>query len=164
MRGIPREQATVSFGTIVVITGFIGTFAGGWLGDYCAKYTKQAYLVISAAATVMAAPFVWFALTAASQSAYLACMVIAQLLMFLSTGPINASIVNLVPANHRATAVALSVFAIHLLGDAISPYLIGAVSDASSLAQAVKIVPAAVIVSGALWAWAARSQAGRDTA
>jgi MFS family permease len=50
-------QATISFGYIVVITGFVGTFVGGWLGDYCAKYSKRAYLVVSAAATVIAAPF-----------------------------------------------------------------------------------------------------------
>jgi len=40
-RGIPRSEATVSFGAIVVITGFIGTFVGGWLGDYCAKYSRR---------------------------------------------------------------------------------------------------------------------------
>ena len=159
IRGVSPEKATFQFGEIVVITGFLGTFIGGWLGDYCAKYSKQAYLLVSAAATVIAAPFVWFALTTPSATGYIVCMVIAQLLMFLSTGPINASIVNLVLPTQRASAVALEVFAIHLLGDAISPYLIGAVSDASSLAQAVKIVPVAVIVAGALWGWAARAQA-----
>jgi MFS family permease len=159
VRGISPEKSSFQFGEIVVVTGFIGTFAGGWLGDYCAKYSKQAYLLVSAAATVLAAPFVWFALTVASPTTYLVCMVIAQLLMFLSTGPINASIVNLVLPTQRASAVALSVFAIHALGDAVSPFLIGAVSDASSLAQAVKIVPIAVVVAGALWGWAARAQA-----
>jgi sugar phosphate permease len=158
VRGMPHGDATISFGYIVVITGFIGTFIGGWLGDYCAKYSKQAYLLVSAIATLVAAPFVWFALTTASSTMYLACMVTAQLLMFLSTGPINASIMNLVLPNQRASAVALEIFAIHLLGDAISPYLIGAISDASSLAQAVKIVPIAVVLSGALWGWAAREQ------
>ncbi len=159
VRGMPHGDATISFGYIVVITGFIGTFIGGWLGDYCAKYSKQAYLLVSAIATLAAAPFVWFALTAASSTAYLVCMVTAQLLMFLSTGPINASIVNLVSPTQRASAVALEIFVIHLLGDAISPYLIGAMSDATSLAQAVKIVPIAVVVAGALWGWAAREQA-----
>jgi MFS family permease len=159
VRGISPEKSTFQFGEIVVITGFLGTFIGGWLGDYCAKYSKQAYLIVSAAATLIAAPFVWFALTTASSSLYLVCMVIAQLLMFLSTGPINASIVNLVLPTQRASAVALEVFAIHALGDAASPFIIGAVSDASSLQQAVKIVPIAVVVSGLLWAWAARSQA-----
>jgi MFS family permease len=158
VRGMPANAGTVQFGEIVVVTGFAGTFLGGWLGDYCARYSKEAYLIVSAAATLIAAPFVWFALTTASTPVYLACMVSAQLLMFLSTGPINACIVNLVAPEHRASAVALSVFSIHLLGDAISPYLIGKVSDASSLAEAVKIVPLAVVVSGALWGWAAREQ------
>jgi MFS family permease len=158
IRGMPHGSATISFGYIVVITGLVGTFIGGWLGDYCNRYSKYGDLLVSAIATVIAAPFVWFALTVASQTGYLVCMVIAQLLMFLSTGPINATIVNLVLPNQRASAVALSVFTIHLLGDAISPYLIGRLSEASSLAQAVKIVPAAVVVAGALWGWAAREQ------
>jgi predicted MFS family arabinose efflux permease len=159
VRGIPRSEATVSFGAIVVITGFIGTFVGGWLGDYCAKYSKQAYLWISAVATLIAAPFAWFALTAASSTVYLVCMVVAQLFMFLSTGPINASIVNLVRPSQRASANALGVFAIHVLGDVPSPWLIGKVSDAISLAQAVKIVPVAILISAGIWGWSARAQA-----
>jgi MFS family permease len=158
MRGIPREQATVSFGTIVVITGFIGTFAGGWLGDYCAKYSQRAYLWISAIATLIAAPFAWVALTAPSQTVYLICMVVAQLMMFLSTGPINASIVNLVLPTQRASANALGVFTIHLLGDVPSPILIGMLSDASSLSQAVKIVPVAILIAAAVWAVGALAQ------
>ena len=159
VRGISPEQSTLQFGEIVVVTGFLGTFIGGWLGDYCAKYSRQAYLLVSAVATLLAAPFVWFALTTAAPATYLVCMVIAQLLMFLSTGPINATIVNLVLPSQRASGVAVEVFTIHLLGDAFSPYLIGAISDASSLAQAVKIVPFAVVIGGILWGWAARVQA-----
>jgi hypothetical protein len=82
-------------------------------------------------------------------------MIGAQLLLFLSTGPINAAIVNLVTANERATAIALSVFAIHLLGDVLSPPLIGAISDASSLEEAIKIVPLAVVAAGIVWIFAA---------
>jgi MFS transporter, Spinster family, sphingosine-1-phosphate transporter len=158
-RGIPRSEATVTFGTIVVITGFIGTFVGGWLGDYGAKYSRQAYLWLSAIATLVAAPFVWMALTAQSHTLYVVCMATAQLCLFLSTGPINAAIINLVPPTERATAIALGVFAIHFLGDVPSPFLIGALSDAFSLAQAVKIVPIAVVIGGCVWIWAARAQA-----
>jgi MFS transporter, Spinster family, sphingosine-1-phosphate transporter len=158
VRGIPRAEATVSFGTIVVITGFIGTFVGGWMGDYLAKRSRQAYLWISAVATLIAAPLVWEALTAPSYSVYMVCMVAAQLCLFLSTGPINAAIVNLVIAGERATAIALSVFAIHALGDVISPLLIGALSDKSSLEMAVKIVPVAVLIGGVIWIFAARAQ------
>jgi MFS transporter, Spinster family, sphingosine-1-phosphate transporter len=157
-RGIPSDEATVSFGTIVVITGFIGTFIGGWVGDYLAKRSQQAYLWICAVSVMSSAPFVWFALTTHNHTIYLVNMVVAQLLLFLSTGPINAAIANLVTAGERATAIALSVFAIHLLGDAISPLLIGALSDASSLEKAVQIVPVAVLISGIVWILAARSK------
>ena len=158
MRGIPREQATVSFGTIVVITGFIGTFAGGWLGDYFSKRSQRAYLWISALATLIAAPFAWFALTAASQQTYVTCMVVAQLMMFLSTGPINAAIVNMVLPTQRASANALGVFTIHLLGDVPSPVIIGKLSDASSLAEAVKIVPVAILIAAVVWGIGALAQ------
>jgi MFS transporter, Spinster family, sphingosine-1-phosphate transporter len=164
VQGIPRSEATVSFGTIVVITGFIGTFVGGWMGDYFAKNSRRAYLWLSALATLIAAPLVWMSLTTTSHTLYMACMVSAQLCLFLSTGPINAAIINLVMAGERATAIALSVFAIHLLGDALSPLLIGALSDAFSLQAAVKIVPVAVLIGGFVWIWAARAQARSDSA
>jgi MFS transporter, Spinster family, sphingosine-1-phosphate transporter len=157
-RGLPPKEATVSFGAIVIITGFVGTFAGGWLGDYCAKYSQRAYLWLSAIATLAAVPFTWIALTAASKNTYLVCMVIAQLLMFLSTGPINAAILNLVRPTQRASANALGVFSIHVLGDVPSPLLIGVLSDHTSLLQAVKLVPAAILVSAAIWIFAALAQ------
>lgn len=158
-RGMARSEATVSFGVIVVVTGFIGTFVGGWMGDYFAKSSRQAYLWFSAITTLIAAPFVWVALTTESHSLYLISMVTAQLCMFLSTGPINAAIINLVLASERATAIALSVFAIHILGDALSPLIVGALSDAFSLQQAIRILPVAVLIGGFVWIWAARAQA-----
>jgi MFS family permease len=159
VRGYPTGTAAISFGKIVVVTGLVGTFVGGWLGDYCRRYSRESFLWLCAIATLLAAPFVWGALTTSSTTQYLVYMVIGQLLMFLSTGPVNAAIVNLVSPIERASAVALGVFAIHILGDVFSPSLIGFVSDATSLAQAVKIVPVAVVISGVIWCFAARAQA-----
>ena len=156
VHGIPKVQATTGFGAIVVVTGFVGTFVGGWLGDYCLKYSRQAYLWFSGATTLLAVPFVVVALTAGAPSAYYPGIVCAQLLLFMSTGPINAAIVNMVSPFERASAVALSMFAIHLLGDVPSPPLIGSISDASSLGQAVLIVPVAVAIGGLVWLGAAR--------
>jgi MFS family permease len=158
IRHVPEKSATFSFGIIVVITGFVGTFAGGWLGDFCARYTQRAYLWISAVATLAAAPFAWLALTVAAPRTYLVCMVMAQLLMFLSTGPINATIVNIVRPTQRASANALGVFSIHLLGDVPSPLLIGLISTHSSLQQGVKLVPFAILVSGLIWIFGALAQ------
>ena len=50
--------------------------------------------------------------------------VVAELLLFMSTGPVNSAIANLVSPTARASAFALSMFMIHLLGDVPSPTLI----------------------------------------
>jgi len=60
-------------------------------------------------------------------------------------------IVNVVPAGVRAMAMALSIFTIHLLGDAISPPIIGWLADIRGLGEAVLVVPIAVAISGLLW-------------
>jgi MFS transporter, Spinster family, sphingosine-1-phosphate transporter len=155
IRGIPKAQATVQFGAVVVVTGFVGTYAGGWIGDYYLRTSRQAYLWVSGIATLAAAPLTLVALAVARPPVYWTAMVAAELLLFASTGPINSAIVNVVPPAIRATAVALSIFAIHILGDVPSPWLVGVLSDARTLGEAVLIIPVAVLAGGLIWTYAA---------
>ena len=154
-RGMTRQQATVTFGSIALVTGFVGTFAGGWLGDLLLRRTRQAYLWVAGVATLIAAPLTLVALTSRVPGIYLTAIVIAEVLVFLSTGPVNSAIINAVAPSERATALGLSVFTMHILGDIPSPPLIGAMSDATSLEQAFLIVPIAVLVAGCIWTYAA---------
>jgi predicted MFS family arabinose efflux permease len=163
VRGVPRGEATVQFGAIVVATGFSGTFLGGWLGDYCLRWTRQSYLWVSGISTLLAAPVALAAFTLESRPIYMSMIVVAEILIFISTGPVNSAIVNVVAPDARATAVALSIFAIHLFGDVPSPPLIGAISDATSLARAFLIVPVAIALSGIIWIFAA-VKGGRSSA
>jgi len=117
VRGLPASQATVQFGIIVVATGFGGTFAGGWLGDLLLRRWSEAYLWVSGIATLAAAPVALLAFVAASRPVYTAAIVGAEVLLFVSTGPINSALVNVVAPAHRATAMALNILVIHLLGD-----------------------------------------------
>jgi MFS transporter, Spinster family, sphingosine-1-phosphate transporter len=55
--------------------------------------------------------------------------------------------VNSVSARIRATALAVNVFTIHLLGDAFSPTLIGYISDRSSLEIGLTSMIVAVALS-----------------
>lgn len=163
-RGVPRAEATVQFGAIVVATGFVGTFAGGWLGDALLRRNRQAYLWLSGAATLLAAPLSALVFAARSASVYYPALVAAEILLFASTGPINSALVNLVAPRERATAVALCNFAIHALGDVPSPWLIGALSDRHGLGRAVMLVPIAILVSGAVWCLAALRSAREGAA
>jgi len=161
VRGLPGAEASVTFGFILVATGFAGTFAGGFLGDWLLSRTRQAYLWLSGVATLLAFPLSILVLAAAGRGTWLPALVGAQLLMFASTGPVNSALVNAVAPGDRATAVAISIFAIHALGDVPSPWLIGRLSDALGLERAVLLMPAAVLAGAAIWLYAARDAARR---
>ena len=154
-RGMARIDATVLFGAIAVVTGFVGTFAGGWLGDRLLMRTKNAYLWVSGIAMLIAAPITYVALSNPNRTVYLAALTIAEVLVFMATGPVNSAIVNAVAPDQRATAVGLSVFVMHLIGDIPATPVIGALSDRSSLEQAFLIVPVAIVAAGCIWTYAA---------
>ena len=170
----PHKEAAGQIGAIVVVTGFVGTFLGGWLGDFMARHTRHAYLLMSGIATLIAAPCAYIALTADRPIVYFSALVVAELLIFASTGPVNSAIINYVASGERATAMAFSILLIHVLGDVPSPYIVGAMSDAraasllaavgsapsvvqiaaaeaAGLQHAMLILPAAILLSGAIW-------------
>ncbi len=155
VRGLSEGHASVGFAGVVIATGLLGIALGGWISDRLLPVTKQSYLWVSGVATLIAAPLALAGLTSAVPAVYWTAIVTAQLLLFASTGPVNSAIVNVVPPEIRATAVAVSIFAIHVLGDVPSPSLIGAISDATSLERAVLIIPVALLVSGVIWTYAA---------
>jgi MFS family permease len=160
MRGLPAQIADREIGLIAVATGFVGTLAGGWLGDYLLRYTRHAYLLMAGVVTILAAPFAYLALTASTPKWYLTGLIVAELLAFASTGPINSAIVNVVAPAQRASAMALSLLLMHLLGDAPSPWIVGWIadrrlhagwSDGAALRQGMLILPVAFLVSGVIW-------------
>ena len=71
--------------------------------------------------------------------------------------PINAAIVNCVPSNFRAFAMGLNVLFIHLLGDAISPPLIGLAGEKKTLSFAIEVNSVPVLLGGVALFFAARA-------
>jgi MFS family permease len=149
VRGVDLSRADFIVGSVTVLSGLGGTFAGGYLGDWIAARFKHGQLWLCGLSSVAGIIPTWLALTS---PAYIVWLFIAEFLLFLSTGPVNVVIVNVVPVSMRAMAMALSIFTIHLLGDAISPPIIGWLADVRGLGQAVLVVPIAVAISGVLWA------------
>lgn len=154
-RGMSRQSATVTFGVIALATGFIGTFAGGWLGDKLLVRSRQSYLWVSGIATLIAAPLTWIAVTDPRPVVFLPAIAIGEVFIFMCTGPVNSAIINAVAPGERSTALGLSVFIMHILGDIPSPPLIGAISDASSIDRGLLLVPFAILLAGVIWIWAA---------
>jgi MFS family permease len=151
VRGIELARADTIVGAVTVVAGLAGTFVGGFIGDFLTARVRNGHLWLSGVATLAAVPSAWAALYARSPSMYLGNFALAEFLLFLSTGPVNVMIVDVVPIAIRATAMAVSIFAIHAFGDAISPSAIGALSDRYGLATGIIVVPTAIALSGLLW-------------
>lgn len=161
VRGLPEQRSGLMLGGVLAATGFLGTFLGGWLADRLQPRLPNAKLVVSGASTLAAAPLALVALAAPDPAVYWPALAAAEVLIFMSTGPINAAIIEAVPAAMRVSAMAACIFAIHILGDVPSPTVIGVLSEHVGLGRAVLIVPAAVLLAGAWWLVSAWRDAGR---
>ena len=129
-----RTQSSAAFlmGAITVVTGLAGTIVGGIIAQKWSRTTSKALYLVPGIAAALATPpaLVCFF---GPKAFTLPALALAIFLIFLGTGPVNAATVNAVRPEIRATALAGQLFIIHALGDAISPRIIGAVSDRSNL-------------------------------
>ena len=110
----------------------------------------------------LAAPLAAASMLAPGRISASVWIALALFCVWLPTGPINTLILESVPSNLRASAMAGSIFAIHLFGDMWSPQIVGAVSDrTASLRLGLLLLPGALLVGAALWlALALRTRRG----
>jgi MFS transporter, Spinster family, sphingosine-1-phosphate transporter len=125
------------FGGLLLAAGFLGTIVGGQLGDRLSRRYPSAHFGFSAWALIVSAPFTVAAILCPQPGLYWSAMFVTLLLAFLNLGPLNAALVNVLPPALRSRGVGLHTTTIHLLGDALSPFLIGLGSDRMGLRMPV---------------------------
>lgn len=157
VRHMDLGVANNTFGAILVAMGLAGTIAGGTLVERLRRRVRNADLWVCGVSTAAGVPFVWLAFRLQDTSGLWASIAIAEFFMFFGTGPVNAILLNALPPALRTTGFAATILMIHLFGDAISPTLIGFVSDRTSLATAVLLVPFAFALAAAIWIYAQRT-------
>ena len=150
IHGVSMERADSVFGGVTVISGFLGTAVGGWAGDVAVKRHPGGYLWISGVGLLVGAPLVLLVAVAPQVDLAYALALVAMFFLFFNTGPINAELVNCVAPNLRSSAVALNVLCIHLLGDALSPPLIGTISEHFGIRAAVAMNAVPLVLGGLL--------------
>jgi MFS transporter, Spinster family, sphingosine-1-phosphate transporter len=128
-RGLPLTTASTTFGLLLLIAGFAGTILGGELTERMARRLRGAQFAVSGWSLVASLLFTVGAVLAPSPAVFWPCTFVTLLLLFLNIGPLNAAMANILPPDLRARGFALTTMAIHLLGDAVSPWLIGVASD-----------------------------------
>ncbi|MDD2319046.1 MAG: MFS transporter [Geobacteraceae bacterium] len=135
------------FGAITVLAGITGTLAGGWLGDRLQQKTCKGYLLVSGWGFLIGTPIAVYAIATDSLAGCLTAMFFAEFFLFFNTGPLNTVIVNVSSSSCRAMAFAVNIFFIHALGDAVSPTILGWLSDLWGLRSALLVTPAAIALA-----------------
>ncbi len=147
--GFSPDTVGLTLGGITAGAGLGGTAAGGWMAQRWLRTNHRALYLISAWSALITVPFgvVCFF---GPRATMLPALALAMFSIFLSTGPLNAAIVNAVPATVRATAIAVELFLIHALGDTPSPRLIGMVSDHTTLSTGLGLTLVSMLAATAL--------------
>jgi MFS family permease len=152
VHGVPKEQASTFFGAVLVVTGLVGTLAGGFAATAWQKRNPAGYAWMLTLSAASAAPVTVAAFLVPDKGISMSCLGAAMFFIFLCTGPVNTLILETVPVNLRASAMAMSIFCIHLFGDLWSSEIVGYLSDRwHSLQKAVLILPGAIGIAAALW-------------
>ena len=142
-------EANFIFGIIIVVDGILASLAGGWLGDYLLRRLKSSYYLVSAASMALGIPFMILGLFSSGRI-MIPAIAVSAFFLLLNTSPLNAAVMNAVGAHIRATAIAVEIFVIHLLGDVPSPTMMGWVADRRSLQTAFILPVIAMGISSAI--------------
>jgi MFS transporter, Spinster family, sphingosine-1-phosphate transporter len=179
LRRFPDEldlgSANLRFGLITIISGAIGTAIGGRWADVGARKLPKvdattAYdslanriganhqLRICAVGMIIATPLAVLCFLMPSSTAFFAIALVAEIGLFLSTSPVNAVFLRTVPTELRASAMAASIFAIHLFGDLWSTAALGLLKDLLPLVIAMMALPLTFALSAFQW-WPRKREA-----
>jgi MFS family permease len=157
--GIPP---TTVFGGMTALTGLAATLLGGMAGDWLRPRFPGSYFLVSGAAMVVAFPLLLLMIFLPFPLAWIP-LVLFVFFLFFNTGPTNTILANVTHPLLRAPGFALNILVIHLLGDAASPTLMGAIAGVSNLNWSFGFVSVTVLIGGILWLWGAK-YLERDTA
>jgi predicted MFS family arabinose efflux permease len=124
-----EEQTGVAMG-ILALVGGLGSVVSGIFGSWLGQRTKGGAALLAGVGYLAALPCLYVGFTADSRVVFQTALSLGSFFLFFCMPAVNTQIANVVRPRLRATAWALAVFVLHLLGDASSPPLFGRLMEA----------------------------------
>jgi MFS family permease len=121
--------ASQYIGSLLLIGGTIGVFAGGWLADRLGGADRGIYAKLPAVAWLITVPLFAAALWSPSPTLSWFLFLAPHGLNILWLGPVTTAVQHLVPPPMRATASASFLFINNLIGLGLGSLVMGALSD-----------------------------------
>jgi MFS family permease len=118
------------------ISAAVGVLGAGWLADRLYARDPRWHPWMVALTELACVPFIIAVLLAPNQWLSFAFLVPAMMLKFAYLGPYYATMQRLAGPQLRATASAMGMFSVSIIGFGLGPVLIGAISDYFSQSEA----------------------------
>ncbi len=128
--GFSLLTASQYIGSLLLIGGTIGVFAGGWLADRLGGSDRGIYARLPAIAWLVTVPLFAAGLMSGSPMIAWLLFLIPNGLNILWLGPVTTAVQHLVPPPMRATASASFLFINNLIGLGLGSLIMGRLSDA----------------------------------
>jgi MFS family permease len=159
-RGFSVTRAGLFSGVFFLVGGFLGNLVGGWLSDLCHRRWSGGRLWFLALAQLVIGPpaLAWYLLPTDSALFYVVWLVGS----FAATGyfgAIFATVQDLVPARVRSTMVGVLLLLVNLFATGLSPWVAGAIGDATTLTRGLVTCSLIGFVSVPFFIFAARRYA-----
>lgn len=119
----------LALGLISGTAGAIGSYVGGMIADRFGKNDLRAYMIAPAVASLITIPVYITAVSIDSAAIALFILAINAFLGTLWYGPVYGTGQSVVPPHMRATAAAILLFIINLIGLGLGPLAVGLLSD-----------------------------------
>jgi MFS transporter, Spinster family, sphingosine-1-phosphate transporter len=145
----PAAGRTI-FGLITAVAGLSSTLIGGIIADRLRPRFPGSYFSVSGVGMLIAAPIFVISLYVPFPMAWVA-MFVAIFFLFLNTGPSNTALANVSMPTVRATAFAVNIFVIHLLGDVQAYWILGYIGGHTNIHIAFLFVSGIILASGVAW-------------
>ena len=139
-------EVGASLGVLTGVAGAAGALTGGWLSDRLGAGDRRWYAWTAALAAFGAIPFGWLFLASDDTALALAAFAPHIFATGVYTGPLYAMNQGLAKPRMRATAVALHLLVVSILGGGIGPWAVGRLSDAFAAEQGEASIRSALLV------------------
>ncbi|MCH7599139.1 MAG: MFS transporter [Myxococcales bacterium] len=125
-----QTDAGLALGLIFGIAGCGGVYCGGLLADRLGRRDERWYMRLPALQTVASLPLLVGFLLIEDTTLALCCFALFYFIANMYIGPMFAMTQGLVPPSMRATASAINLFIVNLVGLGLGPFLMGFLNDA----------------------------------
>ena len=148
--GIPQQQSSTK-ASLVMLLAIVGAPLGGFLVDRWRRKKLNARLVFPGITSIVAAGFCFLAFVVFKDSTQYIALLLFGVTVTMFIPAAGAVTQDLVHPGLRATSYAIAVVIQNSLGAMLGPVVIGAISEATNLGTALAILPAFVLLAGALF-------------